>query len=131
LLLFLAFGLTLEALHGCKAAIYLNVSNELRRLMWTLAHAHGAALALVHIALAIALSRAGGWPAPGRDIASACLTAATVLLPGGFFLAGLFLHDQRPGVGIVLVPIGGILFLYAALLAARAFHAKSGANKVK
>src|SRR4026208_1542192 len=63
LLLFLSLGLTLEALHGFKASIYLNVSNEMRRWMWTLAHAHGASLALLHIAFAVTLPRVSTWAA--------------------------------------------------------------------
>jgi hypothetical protein len=124
LLLFLTFGLTLEALHGFKAAIYLNVSNEMRRGMWTLAHAHGALLALVHVAFAIALPHAAAWTASRRALASACLMAASVLLPGGFFLGGLFLHHQQPGLGIVLVPLGGLFLFSALFLVARAFSAK-------
>lgn len=41
LLFFLTFGLGLETLHGLKVGWYLDVENETRRLMWTLAHAHG------------------------------------------------------------------------------------------
>src|SRR4051794_6786004 len=50
LLLFLTLGMVLEGLHGFKVAWYLNVSTQTRRLLWTLAHAHGTALGLVHIA---------------------------------------------------------------------------------
>ena len=46
LLGFLCLGFMLELLHGFKAGFYLDVSNETRRLMWTLAHAHGALLGL-------------------------------------------------------------------------------------
>lgn len=52
LLLFLVVGIGLEALHGFKVAWYLNVGMETRRLMWRLAHAHGAFLGVIHIALA-------------------------------------------------------------------------------
>src|SRR5882672_2928007 len=52
LLVFLTAGLVLEALHGFKIGAYLNVSNETRRLMWTLAHAHGALLGLVNLGFA-------------------------------------------------------------------------------
>src|SRR5882757_6559314 len=52
LLIFLTAGLALEALHGLKIGAYLNVSNETRRLMWTLAHAHGTLLGLVHLGFA-------------------------------------------------------------------------------
>ena len=45
-------GLVLETLHGFKVGAYLDVSNETRRLMWTLAHAHGTLLGLVHLGFA-------------------------------------------------------------------------------
>ncbi|HEY8174006.1 MAG TPA: hypothetical protein VIH21_13040, partial [Dehalococcoidia bacterium] len=48
LFVFATLGLTLEALHGFKVRAYLDVSNDTRRLMWTLAHAHGTLLGLVH-----------------------------------------------------------------------------------
>src|SRR5213076_1386111 len=50
LLIFLLFGGALETLHGFKIGWYLDVGNEMRRLMFTLAHAHGTLLALVNIA---------------------------------------------------------------------------------
>src|SRR6266568_6766082 len=50
LLIFLLFGGALETMHGFKIGWYLDVGNEVRRLMFTLAHAHGTLLALVNIA---------------------------------------------------------------------------------
>ena len=44
LLVFASAGLVLESLHGFKVRAYLDTSNETRRLMWTLAHAHGTLL---------------------------------------------------------------------------------------
>ena len=52
LLLFLFVGIGLEAMHGFKIGWYLDVSNETRRLMWRLGHAHGVLLSLVNIAFA-------------------------------------------------------------------------------
>ncbi len=49
LLVFLSLGAVLEALHGFKIGWYVDVGNETRRLMFTLAHAHGTLLALVNI----------------------------------------------------------------------------------
>src|SRR2546423_2621280 len=49
LLVFLSLGGLLETLHGFKIGWYVDVGNEMRRLMFTLAHAHGTALALVNI----------------------------------------------------------------------------------
>ena len=55
LFVFLLLGATLETLHGFKAGFYLDVSNETRRLMWTLAHAHGALLGIVNVAAGLSL----------------------------------------------------------------------------
>ena len=52
ILFFLTLGVVLEALHGFKVPWYLNVANETRRLMLTLAHAHGVLVGLLHIAFA-------------------------------------------------------------------------------
>jgi hypothetical protein len=129
LLLFLTMGLVLESLHGFKVGAYLNVTNETRRLMWTLAHAHGTLLGLVNLAFAFTVTRSIDWPARPRGVASACLRAATVLLPGGFFLGGTFVHSGDPGLGILLVPVGGLLLLVAVLLSALGLRPiKSGKN---
>ena len=45
-------GALLELLHALKLPWYLGVASDSRRLMWTLAHAHGVALGLVNLALA-------------------------------------------------------------------------------
>ena len=118
LLLFLTLGLGLEALHGFKVGLYLNVSNETRRLMWTLAHAHGTLLALVNLGFAFTVRSIPEWRAHERGIASVCLGGATCLLPAGFFLGGTFIYSGDPGLGILLVPIGGLLLLVAAFLTA-------------
>ena len=52
MLVFLSLGILLEALHGFKVGFYLNVGSETRRLMWTLAHAHGVLLGLANVAFA-------------------------------------------------------------------------------
>lgn len=123
LLLFLTLGLVLEGLHGFKAGLYLNVSNEMRRLMWTLSHAHGTLLSLVNIAFAFTVLHLQSWGDRPRQLASRCLAGATVLLPGGFFLGGLVLHGADPGLGIVLVPLGALLLAFAVFLTARAVSA--------
>jgi hypothetical protein len=115
---FAALGLTLETLHGFKVAAYLDVSNETRRLMWTLAHAHGTLLGLIHIAYGLTLRTS----APARSagtLTTRALTGATVLLPGGFFLGGVRFYAGDPGIGVVLVPIGAVLLLIALVLIAR------------
>ena len=39
-------------------------------------------------------------------------------MPMGFFLGGVVIYDGDPGLGILLVPIGGILLFVAVLLTA-------------
>jgi hypothetical protein len=113
LLLFATLGLVLESLHGFKVRAYLDVSNETRRLMWTLAHAHGTLLAVIHIVFGLTL-RGGSEPAlANQRLISISLYAASVLLPGGFFLGGVVFYAGDPGVGVLLVPAGGVLLLYA------------------
>jgi len=118
LLVFLSLGLALEILHGFKVSYYLKVSNETRRLMWTLAHAHGTLLALVNLGFAFTVRLLPGWSARGRGVASVCLRGATLLMPAGFFLGGLVVYSGDPGLGIILVPIGALLLFAAVLLTA-------------
>lgn len=111
LLVFLALGLLLETLHGFKLGWYLDVGAELRRLMFTLAHAHGTLLALVNIAAGLTLRVVPGFAL--KPAASHALIWGSILLPAGFFLGGLVIHDGDPGLGILLVPVGALALLYA------------------
>lgn len=106
----LVVGVFLETLHGFKLGWYLDVSNDMRRLMFTLAHAHGALLALVNIAAGLTLRMVKDMVVPPR--ASQALIWGSVLLPVGFFLGGIIVHDGDPSLGIVLVPIGALLLLF-------------------
>ncbi|MBI2928637.1 MAG: hypothetical protein HYY24_23475 [Verrucomicrobia bacterium] len=121
LLVFLTLGFILEVLHAFKVRAYLDVSNSTRRLMWTLAHAHGTLLALVNIAFGLTLQWLPGWEPRLRDFASTCLIAATLLIPGGFFLGGAYIHAGDPGIGIFLLPLGALLLFLGVLFTARAF----------
>ena len=117
LLVWLAIGVVLELLHGFKVAWYLDANQTTRRLMFTLAHAHGTLLGLVNIAAALTARSVPGFvPAPA---ASRALVAAAVLLPGGFLLGGVVIHDGDPGLGIFLVPVGALLLLYGVGRTAR------------
>jgi hypothetical protein len=118
LLFFATLGLVLESLHGFKVRAYLDVSNDTRRLMWTLAHAHGTLLALVHVLFALTW-RSAPASVPSPQLVSTSLVAASVLLPGGFFLGGVAFYGGDPGLGTVLVPIGGVLLLFAVFSIAR------------
>ena len=117
LAVFAALGLGLELLHAFKAGLYLDVANDTRRLMWTLAHAHGIGLGLVHIAFAWTVQARPAIPAA---TASSCLIASSVLLPGGFFLGGVSFYSGDPGVGAALIPVGAVLVLMALVMTARA-----------
>ena len=123
LLIFMLLGTGLELLHGYKHPLILDVSNEMRRMMWRLSHAHGALLGLLHLGLAATLVAV---PAlPRRKLISRCLIAASLLLPGGFFLGGLIVYEQDPWVGVLLAPIGAATLLLAVLLTAMGVSAKA------
>ena len=124
LFLFLSLGVLLEALHGFKIGAYLNPSNSTRRLLWTLAHAHGTLLGLIHIAFAVTAPRLTAWPAQTRRLASTSLVAGSWLLPAGFFLGGIGVFGGDPGIGIFLVPPGAFLLLIAVGLTYRAARAE-------
>lgn len=116
LFVFAGAGLVLESLHGFKVRAYLDASSETRRLMWTLAHAHGVLLGVLHLGFAFTLRELQVESAPWTRTVSGCLTGATVLLPGGFFLGGALVYGGDPGVGILLVPVGALLLLVAVAL---------------
>ncbi len=118
LAVFSILGIALEVLHGFKIDLYLNVTQETRRLMWTLAHAHGTLLSLVHIAFAVTLKSMdlprGGW----SKIVSTLLILGGILLPVGFLLGGWMTFHSDPGLGILLVPIGAICIVLAFTMTA-------------
>ena len=89
LLAFATLGLVLETLHGFKVRAYLDVANDTRRLMWTLAHAHGTLLALVHIVFGLCMAAVPDIAGRHARLMSTSLVAASILLPGGFFLGGV------------------------------------------
>jgi hypothetical protein len=110
LLVYLSLGLTLETLHGFKIGWYLDVGNEIRRLMFTLGHAHGTALALVSIAAGLTARNVKGFEL--RPSVSFALIWAAILLPGGFFLGGIVTYGGDPGLGVWLVPVGALFLFY-------------------
>ena len=67
LFVFVCIGITLETLHGFKSSWYLDVGNEIRRLMFTLGHAHGAALSLINIAAGLTSRASDEWPIPSLN----------------------------------------------------------------
>jgi hypothetical protein len=111
LLVFLSLGGGLEALHGFKAGWYVDVGNDMRRLMFTLAHAHGTALALVNIVSALTARQFRDFDL--RPAVSFSLIWAGILFPVGFFLGGIITYGGDPGLGIWLVPVAAILLFYS------------------
>ena len=120
LLLFATLGLGLESLHGFKVRAYLDVSNETRRLMWTLAHAHGTLLAVLNIVFGLSVRAVPELTAARVPLISRALVGATVVMPAGFFLGGVTFYAGDPGLGILLLPVGALLLLAALFWIARA-----------
>ena len=114
LLVFLSLGIALEVMHGMKLQMYLNTKQEMRRLMWTLAHTHGTLFSLIHVAFAVSLRQLKLEPfPPSIRIVSAALIGALLTMPIGFFLGGVWHYEGDPGLGIVLVPVGAVMMLLA------------------
>jgi len=111
LLIFLSLGAVLETLHGFKIGWYVDVGNETRRLMFTLAHAHGTLLAVVNIAAALTVRIVDRFTL--RPSVSLSLIWAAILLPAGFFFGGIVIYDGDPGLGVWLVPVGAALLFYS------------------
>ena len=130
LLGFLCLGFALELLHGFKVSLYLDVTHETRRLMWTLAHAHGALLALVHIAYALCLRVFPDMAGGSAQTISRALVGASILLPGGFFAAGVQFYSGDPGIGILTVPVGATCLVIAVSLIARAVDRARSDSKI-
>ena len=111
LLIFLSLGAILETLQGFKTGWYVDAGNETRRLMFTLAHAHGTLLAVVNIAAGLTARIVDRFAL--RSSVSFALIWAAILLPGGFFLGGIVIYDGDPGLGVWLVPVGAALLFYS------------------
>ena len=111
LVIFLSLGAVLEALHGFKIGWYVDVGNETRRLMFTLAHAHGTLLALVNIAAGLTARIVERFTL--RSSVSFAFIWAAIFLPAGFFLGGIVTYDGDPGLGVWLVPVGAALLVYS------------------
>lgn len=113
ILVFASLGLTLELLHGFKVRAYLDVSNQTRRLMWTLAHAHGTLIGLINVVFGVTLTTFPGLAGRHIRLVSRALLGAAVLLPLGFFLGGILFYSGDPGLGVLVVPVGAVLLLIA------------------
>ena len=120
LLAFLSLGIILESLHAVKAGLLVDVDSSIRRQMWTLAHAHGTLMGLLHIAYAYTIGALPDWPERSRLVASRCLLIGSILIPVGFLLGGVWIHAGDPGLLVLLVPPGALLLFAAVLLTALA-----------
>ena len=116
---FVCLGITLEGMLAFRVGWYMDVGdNETHRLMLRLGHAHGTLLSVLNIVFAGSLARLS-LPAGARVLASRCLAAATLLVPGGFLLGGLVTYGADPGLGIILLPAGAVLLMFGIFQVAR------------
>jgi hypothetical protein len=129
LFVFAGLGLILETLHGFKVGAYLNVSNETRRLMWRLAHAHGTLLGAVNILFALTLRTVSDSTFRDLRTISRLLVSASIMLPFGFFLGGVQFYAGDPGLGVLVVPVAAVLLLAALFMVASGLRVSSSAVK--
>ena len=87
--------------------------------MWTLAHAHGGLLGLIHLILGLCLRIVPEIGSRHLRLISTSLIMASVFLPGGFFLGGIVIYGGDPGLGILAVPIGAAFLVVAIYKVAR------------
>src|SRR6201999_2123324 len=107
--LWMSVGLLLEGLLGYKIPAYLN--DPQRRELFRLGHTHGTFLGIILIVAALALDRGAKVP----KAAQMALRVGAVLMPVGFFVAGVWHPESDPGLAIWLVPPGALLVIYAAI----------------
>lgn len=112
LCVFTGLGLLLETAHGFKLGLYLDVQHDTRRLLWRLAHAHGALLGVLNVGYALV---ARVFPGLVDLQAERALLSALVLMPSGFLLGGGFARGGDPGLGVTLAAAGGVALFYGLL----------------
>lgn len=110
---YLLLGVLLEAFHATKAGLYLDVGHETRRLLFRLAHAHGTLLAMVNILYAVTLRVTAS---AASSLASGSLIVALLLMPGGFFLGGVWAKGGDPGLGAALAPAGALALVLSVFV---------------
>lgn len=108
-------GLTLEALHAFKVPVYLG--SPLRRELWTLAHAHANLLGMLCMVMAHTAARWAPASLHRRRVLRG-LAIGAVTMPLGFLAGGVLAYEGDPSLGILLVPVGGLVLLWALLRAA-------------
>jgi hypothetical protein len=110
LALWIAFGILLEGFNAFRTPALMD--HHVRRDMFRLAHSHGTLMNLVLLAAGICARLEMIRLTP---FATWSLRASVVLLPFGFFFGGVWPLSEEPGLGILLVPIGAVLLLAAAV----------------
>ena len=118
LALFMVLGMGLEALHAFKLGWYLDLSNETRRLMLRLAHAHGALLGVLNIAFALSWRHRVPAGAGLERAVSVGLGVGALLLPLGFLLGGLVVDGGDPNPAVALSPVGALCVAAVAVFMA-------------
>ena len=114
---YVLLGLSLEVMHGFKAAFYLDVANEARRLVWTLAHTHGTLIGVLNLGFAVTSARLS-LSAGQLRLASLLFVLAGIVMPLGFFLGGIVIYGGDPGLPIALAPVGAAFLVGAVGLSA-------------
>jgi len=112
---FLVLGMTLEALHAFKLGWYLDLTNETRRLLLRLAHAHGVLLGLLNVAFALSLPHRTPLGDRAETWISRCVLFGSALLPAGFLLGGIVVRGGDPNPAVLLAPLGAAL-LFAGVV---------------
>ena len=108
--LWMSIGLLLEGLLGYKIPAYLN--DHQRRELFRLAHTHGNLLGLLLIAASSYVRRSTNPPPRSAQIA---MSAGSILMPVGFFFAGIWHPEGDPGLAIWLVPPGALLVIFGSI----------------
>lgn len=117
---FIGLGIALEALHALKIPEYLSPENSARRLMWTLAHAHGTLFSMVLIVLGLTIEKTANAENVRRFLsASRMVHIGWIFMPVGFFLGGVQFFGGDPGWGIFLVPVGAFAMLMGIIQVVR------------
>ena len=118
----MSIGLLLEGLLGYKIPAYL--SDPQRRELFRLGHTHGTLLGILLVAAALVLERGARVP----QAAPLALRIGAVLMPAGFFVAGIWHAEGDPGLAVWLVPPGALLVIYAAVAFTLAHFKKPTTN---
>ena len=109
---FCVLGIVLESLHGFKMEFYLAERVANRRFCWMAAHATGTGLSLLHLVFAATVVHLNDWNPRSRQMISYAFYSASLLIPAGFLLAGCFLRDGDPGLGMGLVMAACCLLMF-------------------